>query len=107
MHIDPLHTSTPTQEPDPHVHEGMEAAEGGTAAAASSMLLVLMAIVAAFVLVAVVIAWSPWADGTGNEPGQGGDDNPPRQEQRIPADENERSPGSSPSQPGQSPSSPR
>ena len=51
----------------------------------TSTLMAVIAVIAALVLIGLVAAWSPWSDGTrGNAPGQGGEDERPGIEQRVP-----------------------
>ena len=57
---------------------------GESAALVNSTMLMVLAIVAGLVLVALVFAWSPWADGNNVTPGQGGEDVQPSQQQQAP-----------------------
>ena len=57
---------------------------GESAALVNSTMLMVLAIVAAFVLMALVFAWSPWSGGDSVTPGQGGEDVQPSQQQQAP-----------------------
>jgi hypothetical protein len=67
-------------------HERQEQVHGGTPALATSLVSVMIAFLIGVFLLFLVLAWSPWSNGgsAGNNPGQGGSNNQPQQEEQLP-----------------------